>query len=336
LFTLTPALRVGQTGAALERMADTSVLVAVAVLLLLLTCLTACCCARRSAAVQRTWAHRMQPTMIHLSGRVRGRFRSRRMGGPNGLFRVRGTAPTAAARRGKGKKLDSDIKEYLQRSHALTSVADEQEDDISQLNDAARAAMEAQLAAVAVQLKTTAPASGVELSSLLGRAGDNTKLAPTEADAATPPPPNGVRATPFAGQAGGSRQRISFSPAASAAQAAPESFSSGPGERGPEEIAETLVRCSDGFGLELHRDEDGRGAIAGVYGEARRSALRAGDRITAVNGTPVDTHEQVLAAVRSSGDDLFLIVLRDPQARPVVAQGLGLDVNGGDLQDMEL
>lgn len=322
-------------------------LVAVALCLLLLICLIACCCARKSAAFERTWSHRMQPTMIHLSGRVRGRFRSRRTGvGPGGLFRVRGTAPTAAARRGKGKKLDTDIKEYLQRSHALSSVAVEQAEDISTLNDAARAAMEAQLAAVAAQPRSTGLASGSELSSPLGRAAD-TAASPTagvsaalssKAEvAATAPSGDGGRCAPSAGPSDGTRQHSSFSTVAPAAEPDPDAFSSsGRGERGPEEIAETLTRCADGFGLELHRDDDGRGAIAGVYGEARRSALRAGDRITSVNGTPVDTHEQVLAAVRSSGDDLFLIVLRDPQARPVVAQGLGLDVNGGDLQDMEL
>jgi hypothetical protein len=320
-----------------------AVVISVAVCVPLLIYFIACCCARKSAAFQRIWAHRMEPTMIHLSGRVRGRLRSRRMGtGSGGLFRVRGTAPTAAARRGKGKKLDSDIKDYLQRSHALSSVAVDQAEDISTLNDAARAAMEAQLAAVAVR-PPTGLASGIELRSAPGHAADiatsptagvRTALAP-KAEAA--PADDGGRCSPFAGPSDGTCQRKNFSAAASAGELASDAFlTAGPGERGPEEIAETLVRCADGFGLELHKDEDGRGAIAGVYGEARRSALRAGDRITSVNGTPVDTHEQVLAAVRCSGDDLFLIVLRDPQARPVVAQGLGLDVNGGDLQDMEL
>lgn len=45
---------------------------------------------------------------------------------------------------------------------------------------------------------------------------------------------------------------------------------------------------------------------------------------------------QVLAQIRKSSDDLFLIVLRDPLAMPVIAQGLGLGAGGGDLQDMEL
>ena len=66
--------------------------------------------------------------------------------------------------------------------------------------------------------------------------------------------------------------------------------------------------------LELHRDEQGRPAIAAVSGAARRSALRAGDRIISVGGQPTARHEEALAAIRASGDDLLLLVLRDPEA----------------------
>lgn len=293
---------------------------------------------------------RPHPRGHGLSRRVRARFRSGG-GGTGGLFRTRGSAPILAARRAKGNRnLDADVKAYLQRSHALSAVASDQIEDIASLNDAARAALDDELKAASASATRLTPPSSFEMGSLPERHDSGQRALPTKKDCLGSPkatesadsadciPPQW---TSFQRPDGESTSLggVSTGDAGSRLELAAEdedALQEVPGERGPEEIAETLVRRADGFGLELHRDEDGRAAIAGVYGESKRSALRAGDRITSVNGTPTDTHEQALAAIRRSEDDLFLIVLRDPQAKPVIALGIGLDADGGDLQDMEL
>ena len=66
--------------------------------------------------------------------------------------------------------------------------------------------------------------------------------------------------------------------------------------------------------LSLGNDQQGRPVIAAVKGVAKRSALRACDRIISVDGRPITRYEEALAAIRASGDDLQLVVLRDPQA----------------------
>lgn len=66
--------------------------------------------------------------------------------------------------------------------------------------------------------------------------------------------------------------------------------------------------------LSLGNDQQGRPVIAAVKGVAKRSALRACDRIVSVGGRPITRYEEALAAIRASGDDLQLVVLRDPQA----------------------
>jgi len=132
-----------------------------AVLLVLLACCAAgCFVLRRAAAARRAWARRVEPTLMHRSGRVRWSSGAR----PRSLF---GAAPGA----GRGKpnnNLDADVKAYLQRSHEISSVAAEQAEAIDALNDAAKSAMEA-------AAKATPPplASSFELSSLPARPKDN-------------------------------------------------------------------------------------------------------------------------------------------------------------------
>jgi len=300
---------------------------------------------KHNAAGRRLWQHRVEPTMMHLGGRVRGKRR-----GIAG-FRVRGNLPTATARTVRAgapsAALVADAAAYLKRSHALGGDAAAQMDAIHSLNDAAIAAEE--------EAEEGVPrASSLELASLpLKRA----------ADVAAPPPDGkggGEGDSADAGDGDGAAARAEAEAAKRAAAQAAACLSgvvSSVGatsvsemvaavayqeggarfDAGPQQLAESLTRDpTDGFGLELHRDEQGRPAIAAVSGAARRSALRAGDRIISVGGQPTARHEEALAAIRASGDDLLLLVLRDPEARPVVAQGLGLDAAGGDLQDMEL
>uniref|UniRef100_A0A7S3TZN5 PDZ domain-containing protein n=1 Tax=Emiliania huxleyi TaxID=2903 RepID=A0A7S3TZN5_EMIHU len=298
---------------------------------------------KHTVAGRRLWQHRVEPTMMHLGGRVRGKRR-----GIAG-FRVRGNKPTATARTVRAgapsAALVADAAAYLKRSHALGGDAAAQMDAIHSLNDAAIAAEE-------VAEEDVPRASSLELASLpLKRA----------ADVAAPPPDGkggGEGSSTDAGDGAAARAEAEAAKRAAAQAAACLSgVVSSVGatsvsemvaavaheeggarfDAGPQQLAESLTRDpTDGFGLELHRDEQGRPAIAAVSGAARRSALRAGDRIISVGGQPTARHEEALAAIRASGDDLLLLVLRDPEARPVVAQGLGLDAAGGDLQDMEL
>ena len=60
--------------------------------------------------------------------------------------------------------------------------------------------------------------------------------------------------------------------------------------------------------LSLGNDQQGRPVIAAVKGVAKRSALRACDRIVSVGGRPITRYEEALAAIRASGDDLQLVL----------------------------
>ncbi|KAL1530786.1 hypothetical protein AB1Y20_001682 [Prymnesium parvum] len=72
-----------------------------------------------------------------------------------------------------------------------------------------------------------------------------------------------------------------------------------------------LTRGKDGYGVRL-LEYRGRAYVEGTQGAAAGSALRRGDRVVAVDGNSVESHEAAVRQIRSCPQAVTLGLLRDP------------------------